>query len=455
MFKVMNFAGSARSVAERMFLALPLAVPLVLSVAMLSAAVLSAVIAASATASWQELPAQVSPESSASKQNALPKGEVPVNDSQFKFVPDATPSRIGEVRLEQGLSELYDPQELLRDIGPSPDDFAWLGTVTFGDANSRTIAVAVHRDQPERLWVDFNRDRHFAADEFVDSPNQTWTIPLQAEYVGLDAAEESTYEHRALSVQFRYDRSAGSLSLRTAGAMEGTAIYLGQPVAARIEDRNANGCWFDPEDRLFVDLNRDGQLDKLLERLAADRMQMVGGKLVAISGDRRGDRLELFEVTAKGQLIPTITLASEEATIESFSAIIASSHGSQFRIDRLDSPIELPVGNYRVYSVDITLRDQEDVFRLVFRSDSAQHTIVLPEDGQVSVDLLGRLRPSGRTTFNRDDNQLVITPNLRSDTNLYLMSSRKGRGQALSENGMTIVSSSGGKLLGATTSGFS
>ena len=79
----------------------------------------------------------------------------------------------------------YETQEL---VGSLPEQgVAEFAFFTYGDANSRCVAIAVTRLQPNRLFVDLDRNRHFDAGEEIhrtagDSADH-WQLDLDAEFV--------------------------------------------------------------------------------------------------------------------------------------------------------------------------------------------------------------------------------------------------------------------------------
>ncbi len=365
-------------------------------------------------------------------------------DVGFEFDPTQMPPRaVSEFVLEPGLPEICDEGELLKQVGLTTADAIFLGAVTYGDELSRSVPVMLTNETPPRLLVDLDRDHRFHSSEGsvpVNDSHDGWLVELDAEFVD----EDSFYIHQTQSVRFRYDRSSDQLLMSTAGVMAGTVIYRDQPAMARIEDRNANGRWFDPDDRLFVDLNHDGRIDPILERVPVQGLRVLDGQLMAIMGDRMGRRIEFQAVETQGQIRPLIELLDDSTEVVSLSAILASTSGMQFQIDSLAQSIEVPTGDYFVDSVRLQVRGEAGRYRFVFqRQRTKPQPQRLDANQQIEIDLLGDLRMTSElsTVRGSDDYQLVITPMVRTSSGLYLTDSRFGATEAISENRLRSSSS--------------
>lgn len=378
-------------------------------------------------------------------------------ESSLRFERADRATEVGWIEFAPLLPEYFNTRDLLGPAGLAETELAWLGALTFGDPNSRSVAAAVTSEPSPRLYVDQNRDRQFSHDEQFpwDSRANGWLASIKAEYTSNGSGGALHYEHSPIWINVRILPDNNVLSIRTAGTMVGNAVYLGELVAARYEDRNANGCWFDADDRLFVDLNQDGRLNSFVERLPAHGMRVIRGKLVAIEGDPLGRHLALTEVTAKGKLIPMLPLDNDKVELVSLDASVASSSGFQFRIDTLGEATEVPAGSYRVHSLTCILREDDASYRFVFSSDRSKPTFEVPADGETSLALLTQLKLSGRMSLNSSTRQLLIIASMRTDTNLLLTNCQKGVGSSLTENRLQTSSFYKGRQLALGSSGFS
>ncbi len=374
----------------------------------------------------------------------------------FKFVPAGESGvRFAERLVEAGVPETIEVPSLIAALNlPDPTSY-WLGSFAYGDVESRRIAVLVQHTDPPTLYVDLNRDQKFSLDERIASDTDAaWRFALEAEYQ-IDADNRF---HLPLQVQVRWDPNTRFLRMATAGSMQGTVLFQGQSRLARYEDRDANGSWFDLDDRLFVDLNGDGKIDSITERMAGSGMRQLGGILYAISGDRTGRSLAINEVRERGQLVPQLTLDSETARVTRLSAALVSQQGMRIDVThaQLGQPIEVPIGNWQVsfLEVDLTEGDQAYYFRFAAMSRGQFATSVAAEE-ETTVELLGELKLSARLSFNRgEQTMLLITPSLYSQSGMYLIISRAGPNRAEMENRLRSISYGGTRYLGTGTSGF-
>ncbi|MDP1561192.1 MAG: hypothetical protein Q8M16_07330 [Pirellulaceae bacterium] len=380
---------------------------------------------------------------------------------EFQFIPAPESGfRLTERLVEAGVPETIEIPALMAALDlPEPNLQEpvpyWLGSFSYGDIDSRRVAVLVQDNRPSTLHIDLNRDQKFSLDEQIAAgPDGTWRFTLDAEYQN----DEETPLQLPLQVQGRWDANTKSLRIATAGTMQGTVVFQGQSRLARYEDRDANGRWFDLDDRLFVDLNGDGKIDSITERMAGSGMRQLGGTLYAISGDRTGRSLAINEVRERGRLVPLLTLDSETARVTRLSASLVSQQGMRVDVSdaQLGQPIEVPIGNWQVsfLEVELTEGDQAYYFRFAAVSRGQFATSVTAEEA-TTMELLGELKLSAQLSFNRgEQTTLLITPSLYSQSGMYLILSRVGPKRAESENHLRSISYGGTRYLGAGTSGF-
>ncbi|MEM7559225.1 MAG: hypothetical protein AAF394_08880 [Planctomycetota bacterium] len=402
---------------------------------------------------------------------------------EFKaFSQLSTASSYGWSTVENGLPQNIPKADLLAGIRDA-DDFLFLGATTFGDERSRSIAVGIRpaAEGKLELWVDLDRDGRFDAEECIRQAESSaslplWSVELPAEYLyspqGLSAEERAALrevkkisvggqelpaKYQAYPVEFKFDELRPSVAMRTCGRMQGTANFRGEARLAQIEDRDANGRWFDAEDRIFVDLNGDGKLSRLSERISAQGIKKVRGTLTAIEGSMLGTSLRLREITDQGWLVPSLKLAGGSTEVTKLSAVLTSTAGVQFKITSVEQPLQVPIGDYFVRDIDLTLRSSDQEYRFVFTENGNATKVQVRADSQHPIQILGDLRLGASVAMTRggDGLRLVTTPYLNSSSGLYLVLASSGIPGALVENRLQCATTSKEKLIGVGSSGFS
>jgi hypothetical protein len=374
----------------------------------------------------------------------------------FVFVPAGdSPFRMAERVVDHGLPESFDQAALLAPLDLPISGDPWLGSLTFGDIDSRRVAVVVVDGESPSLYVDLNRDQILTSNErlSVEQPG-VWRCELDAEYL-VDGGQR---EALPLQVQFRWQAASRQLRIATAGSRQGEVTFNNAPRAARYEDRDANGSWFDPDDRLFIDLDGDGKIDSITERLAGSGLRQLGGLLYAVGGDRTGRSLTLTEIRQRGRVLPQLTLKSPTAQITRLSATLVSQQGIRVDLTEVDlgQAVEVPIGQWQVSWVEVELAEAQQRYLFRFAAASrGQFANAVTADQETTMELLGDLRLDARVSVNRGAmTTLSIAPGLYSESGLYLLLSRVGRDRPEAENRLRSVSYGGTRYLGAGTAGF-
>ncbi|MEM7474988.1 MAG: hypothetical protein AAF483_08345 [Planctomycetota bacterium] len=404
----------------------------------------------------------------------LPCVEVGAWQQQKDFVfAVSEDTRSGWHTLPPGLPESIIEERLTEKV--QDKNIVYVGAFNFGAARSTSVAIAIARKEIDKsknpanesdeyiLWVDQNRSGQFDDSECVGSSRQQgvlplWILDLQADYVTTDTSQSTQSQNPTFKISIKYDTQRGQIAIRTAGRMEGRATFGDKQLLAQIEDRNANGRWFDLEDRIFVDLNNDGKLNRLLERIPAQGLKRIRGQLLAIEGNTKGTRLTLRPVTDQGWLVPSLTLAEPETEVVNFTAILASQSGMQVKLTEHKQPVQVPIGKYFVRELDITLHRKEAHYRFKFSNLSKNGMVEIQADQRRDIPLLGslRLEASLASSKSRNEIQLVTSPILKSQSGLYLLLAESGSSEAMSENRLHCANISiPTKLLGVGSSGFS
>ena len=146
-------------------------------------------------------------------------------------------------------------------VGSLPEQVvAEFAFFTYGDANSRCVAIAVTRLQPHRLFADLDRNRLFDAGEEIhrkagDSADH-WQLDLDAEFV----VGSNQFEHARRRAEIRVNPTTGKLEFATLGCMRGNVALENRTVEVLRTDGNGNGLWFDADDRFWIDVNGNARL---------------------------------------------------------------------------------------------------------------------------------------------------------------------------------------------------
>lgn len=412
---------------------------------------------------------------------------------EFRFQESHPGVRPTFVSVAAGLPGITDPTNLLSQVGGDAQrwQFAWF---VYGESNSRSVIVGLQ--DGEHVFVDLNRDQQFSAAERLLRPLQdggteqrTWRTSIQAEFL----AEDKSHLHYQSALLLRLGANE-QIEIATAGAMLGTLELEGKNRQALRIDRNANGRWFDAEDRILLDKNLDGKLNPIGERLACDGICVIDGRRYVMHSDLPGLKLELNELRGSGQFVARIRLldpakatsdsphpndrtspldpknasdaananaakANEASAVEvsEFYATLVSRSGVRLAVRSLGKTVECPVGEYRVDSLrmDVAQNRQHVSFR--FASFGSQDfPIKITGDQTTEFDILGEIALTASHTDRRDQQGrlLTFTPLLSTTTGLYLESSFRGIHRADRENRLHIELTNGQQVLDRGSTGF-
>jgi hypothetical protein len=408
----------------------------------------------------------------------LPKAQAQQEGSgAFQFVEASPDAKIHEAEVTPGLPDDLELADLLEEVKFGQDDLVWKGRLSYGNPRALSMAVCIFKSSEKlQFYLDLNRDRVLQEDEAMVSIGASqWSAKLLAAQSGLEESVATKSERPASAdsndstassdrpdpyypVRFRFESANPKVFVATAGTMNGHVKYQDRDCAARYEDRDANGRWFDSEDRLFVDLNGDGKINTISERLPCQGMRMIGGTLCAIAGDATGRSLSIEPVKEKGTIVPRIETLMEGAEVISVSGSIGSTSGFGIPIKELDEPIEVPIGDWQVRDLTITVKEGDDHFMFMFNYLGGNEPVEVKSEQVVDLELLGELKltaTSNQIPSGNGGGRILITPSLKSESGCYLRAARIGKHEASNENRLTSSSrfNDGAMVLGS--SGFS
>ncbi len=332
-------------------------------------------------------------------------------------------------------------------------DHAELRFATFGGENSRLVAIAVD-PAAETLWIDRNRDRRWSDDERVAATHpHDWRTTLPAEFV----TGVNRYYPVDLTVQLEWDPMNRTLRLGTVGAMRGVTELADQQLEIVRTDENSNGRWLDPEDRVWIDFNRDGRFDLFNERFAVQAILVRGGQRFVVAADEMGELFSLNDQIAMGFLAVKFDLEDAAATIDAAEVDLVSREGVPVHLDAVDREFEVPAADYRVTRVYCSVNSGASTYTFHFARDATK----LPEWISVRVgestgfDPLGELTLSAGRNVQRDATAAIaIQPWLGTATGLYLSASKVGTLFPNEQNSAAVTSYVNRKRFDVANSGF-
>ncbi len=263
--------------------------------------------------------------------------------------------------------------------------------IRYGSPRGTRLLVVLDEVSPTEidLYVDTNRNRVIEAQEKVSGRNGSWRIPVKVELVDRNEAPERT-------LIFRYGRVTRSLSYATCGFLEGKVYLENRLVSVRRMDGDGNGYFADPQDRICFDLNGDGKWDPLTEEFLYGPTLTLAGTRYLLQSDQLGARLSLGKVEGTG----TVKLKFGSALapqVEDASVMLLSRDGLISTLRGAAGEQAIPVGEYRVAALFLTLKDPGggESWNFVFTGDGGdpkeQHWHRVAKGQTVLVDPIGAL----------------------------------------------------------------
>jgi hypothetical protein len=257
----------------------------------------------------------------------------------------------------------------LRAIGLSdnkPDDLLERATyrgsrqryaqIRYGSPNSVRVAIVLDQVSPAEadLYVDANRSRSIEAKERVEVQDRTWRLPLAADYVQGNLT--SSVPRAAI---FRLSASGRTLSYAAAGYLEGMAPLGDRRLPSRRVDGDGNGFFTDSQDRLWVDLNNDGEWDPVSEQFLYSAILTIDGIRYAVKSDELARRLALEKLEGSGtvRLVDTRPIAGDRGRIVEVSVTLAGREGTAVGLRHTQGEATVPIGEYRVCSLMVSFED--------------------------------------------------------------------------------------------------
>jgi len=269
------------------------------------------------------------------------------------------------------------------------------GLLRFGSNTSPQVVVVLDEGEGGRfdLYVDAARDPEITTRQIVTGEARLRRAAIKSEITYLDRVAEE-YPRQVI---FRRGAIGTSLGVATLGYLEGQIKIDNKNVMARRVDGDANGLFSDPRDRLWLDLNADGQWDAFSEQFPVQPVMLLAGKRFAVRTDQAGTRLALEEVTGVGTLKLQLSSLTKGATIRTLEVALMGDDGSAYAARADGAAMTVPAGKYAVRSLRVSLLAEGSTkpWNFQFTRDDAPtdrewHQIAAGEE--VTLDPCGPLR---------------------------------------------------------------
>ena len=332
----------------------------------------------------------------------------------------------------------------------------------YGSPSSVRVTVVLDDLAPGKadLYIDANRNRRIEPTDRVapDADGRTWRLPLDVAMV----AGEVTHSERR-SVVFRLGSTGLTLSHAAAGYLHGFVKLAGLRHATRRVDGDGNGRFTDPQDRLWIDLDDNGQWDAVDEQFHYSSVLAVAGGRFAVRSDEYGRRLSIDVLDGTGRA--SLAFARTAATVLDLNATLVGRDGSAVGLRGSDAAT-VPVGEYRISTVTLTLADPAGgpAWSYVFSDNGRRGEMLwykVAKDGALAVDPVGRLDMTvtlEEDTAPRPGADVRVKPALYTRDGLLIVTTYRGSPAVTASDdgpGAEISLRDGaGRVQGSTRSGF-
>jgi hypothetical protein len=334
----------------------------------------------------------------------------------------------------------YPPLRALALSREKPDDVVEKATyrghrrryaqLRYGSPSSVRVTVVIDDLAPGKadLYVDANRNRRIEpVERFVPAPDgRTWRLPLE---VAVVEGEITRTEERV--AVFQLGSTGLTLSHAAAGYLDGFVTHAGRKHAARRTDGDGNGRFTDSQDRLWIDLDDNGQWDPVKEQFPYASVLAIAGARFAVRSDEYGRRLNLEVVEGTGHT--SLVFKRPGATVLELNATLEGRDGSAVGLHGVE-PVTIPVGEYRMTTVTLTLADPAGgpSWSYVFSDNSRRGEMIwykVAKDARLTIDPIGRLEMAVNLEGDGPrgpDSVLRVNPVLYTGDGLLIVTAYRG-----------------------------
>ena len=357
--------------------------------------------------------------------------------------------------------------EDLKETASYTGDRRQYGQFRYGSATSVRVAVVLDRISAKELhlYVDANRDRNIDDSERLSSQDREWRVPL-------DLAISEDFGSRTIGRQviFRLGKTGRIFSYATLGYLQGTVELDGKQVSVRRQDGDGNGLVNDPQDRLWFDLNDNGERDALTEQFLYGAILKLGEQRYSVASDRIGQELTLKPLVGEGTLRLAYTPPGDAELLE-ITATLNGRDGSAVSLSGDAAETIVPAGEYRLGSVSVKLADPlgGQPWNFVFdenggRVADEQGRLVRPwykivAGDEVEIDPIGKAvlaldTSKGGPEYRPGDN-VTVQPLLYTGQGLLITSCSRGDTEESETSANVSLTMPDGAQLARTSTGFS
>jgi hypothetical protein len=307
------------------------------------------------------------------------------------------------------------------------------------------------------LWLDANGDGKLSDDERHVMQSRKLEIP-----VTITIRRDPKPPRVDRTLLFRRSAVGDGLRYTVRGHMQGQLNLGGTKYTTLLIDGNANGC-FDTvgQDRVWIDLNKDGQFDLLIEQFPLGKPIALGRDVYLVRSDAVASSVVAGRRSA-GQGKLRLRLARKPPSTAKVEAEWVSDLGELVMIDKLDQPIPVPFGDYRLASLKLEAADSTgQAWTYIFNVGSAKSYSV-PTGRETTVTLLEQvamdvsLRLDGPKAA--PGQTIAIQPELIADGSLRLTRCTTGKDadcQQAEGGAEILLLAPDGKVINRGLTGFS
>jgi hypothetical protein len=305
----------------------------------------------------------------------------PDPSTEWKFVDESTLA--GRSVLTFRTVELADAQTRPLHADDKPPPGSKFGSIGVGPGGRQRFGIVWHAGT-STLWFDANGDGRFTETERHTLADKLGSIEAKINVPFGDGVKHE----RTVLIRKRSD----GLAWAVRGYTTGTVTIGGRKVTAVLTDGDADGCFDGLEaDRVWLDIKGDGKFDPLTEQFPLGNAIAVANTALLIRPRPDGMGVQVRDrPNETGTLRVDIPRLPKAEVIE-LSANCVSEFGELVVVKDIDKPLKLPVGKYRVSSVDLKLMDADGkVWRYAFSSGSRTHNIEIEKGKETNYRLLDR-----------------------------------------------------------------
>lgn len=227
------------------------------------------------------------------------------------------------------------------------------GQIRYGSPSSVRVTVVVDEIGANEvdLYVDTARSRCIQKSDLVaPAADGLWRMPLD---VAVVEGDKTASIPRTLI--FRYGKVAKTLSYATCGYLEGRARLGNHTLSVRRLDGDGNGFFADAQDRLWIDLDKNGAWDEFQEQFLCAPILTLTSTRYAVRTDALGTRLAFEKLEGAGTIRVAIPQSELAKRVVDLSATFMGRDGSVTTLRGNNAETTLPIGEYRLSVLVLTL----------------------------------------------------------------------------------------------------